>query len=196
MLFIKSTKSMKTIIYALIASFVVLSGLAFANFEIKSDTSKKSLSKPLSAADKKAALRKWEASPDGVSYKEWEASAAGKKVYAGAAKIRASVKGYRPMEAVVTSLSLPQGSALGFGVMVKINGEDYILSFGQENSNPFFLNFNNEFEQLHNVKVNDKILIKSHSVSYAPKYAFPIVSGDYVEQYGKMIYKRAPGKGC
>ncbi|MDQ7948016.1 MAG: hypothetical protein REI93_04205 [Pedobacter sp.] len=71
--------------------------------------------------------------------------------------------------------------------MVKINGEDFILSFGLEE--PM------EFKQLHSLKVNDSILIKSHVVSHAPKYAYPIVSGDYVERDGKVIYKRKPRKG-
>ena len=71
--------------------------------------------------------------------------------------------------------------------MARINGDDYILSFGLEESN--------EFQQLHSLKVNDKIIIKSHSVSYAPKYAYPIISGDYVERDSKIIYKRAPRKG-
>ena len=91
------------------------------------------------------------------------------------------------MEAVVTSLSLPPGSRLGFGVMVRINGDDYILSFGPENSN--------EFQQLHSLKVADKIILRSHSVSHAPKYSYPIVWGDYVERDGKIIYKRVPRKG-
>ena len=91
------------------------------------------------------------------------------------------------MEAVVTSLSLPPGSRLGFGVMVRINGDDYILSFGPEKSQ--------QFQQLHSLKVNDKIIIRSHSVSHAPKYSYPIVSGDYVERDSKIIYKRAPRKG-
>ena len=87
------------------------------------------------------------------------------------------------MEAVVTSLSLPPGSLLGFGVMARINGDDYILRF------------DNELQQLHSLKVNDKIIIKSHNVSHAPKYSYPIVSGDYIEQDSKIIYKRAPRKG-
>jgi hypothetical protein len=94
------------------------------------------------------------------------------------------------MEAVVTSLSLPPGSRSGFGVMVRINGYDYILSFGRENSN--------EFQQLQSLKVNDKIIISSQSVfdvSYTPNYSYPIVWGDYVERDGKIIYKRAPRKG-
>jgi len=93
------------------------------------------------------------------------------------------------MEGVVTSLSLPPGSRLGFGVMVRINGDDYILSFGALKST--------EFQQLHSLKVNDKISIRSHSVSYAPKYAFTIISGDYVERNGTLIYNRILRKdGC
>ena len=191
----KSTKNMKKVIYALILPLVVVSGLVFANREIKNETSKKSTPKPLSAAEMKAGRERWEATPDGIKYKEWEASPAGKKVYAAEAKIRNHIKDYTNMEAVVTSLSLPPGSRLGFGVMVRINGDDYILSFGPENSDKNFLNFNNGFQQLYSLKVNDKIIIKSHSVSHAPKYSYPIVSGDYVERDSKMIYKRAPRKG-
>ena len=192
---IKPAKNMKKIIYALILPLVVVSGLVFANHEIKNEASKKSTSKPVSAAERKAAMKKWEATPDGIKYKKWEGSTEGKKVYAGAAKIRNHIKDYTNMEGVVTSLSLPPGSLLGFGVMVKINDDDYILSFGPEKSDNFFLNLNNEFKQLHSLKVNDKIIIKSHSVSYAPKYSYPIVSGDYVERDSKIIYKRAPRKG-
>ena len=131
---------MKKVIYALILPLVVVSGLVFANREIKNETSKKS-------------------APSASTY----------------------------MEAVVTSLSLPPGSRSGFGVMVRINGYDYILSFGRENSN--------EFQQLHSLKVNDKIIIRSHNVSYAPKYSYPIVSGEYVERDSKVIFKRVPRKG-
>jgi hypothetical protein len=178
---------MKKVIYALILLLVVVSGLVFANREIKNETSKKSIPKPLSAAESEAELKKWEATPDGIMYKKWEASPEGKKVYAAEAKIREQISASTNMEAVVTSLSLPPGSRLGFGVMVSINGDDYILSFGSEKSN--------EFQQLHNLKINDKIIIKSHSVSHAPKYSYPILSGDYVEKDSKIIYKRAPRKG-
>lgn len=178
---------MKKVIYALILSMVVVSGLVFANREIKNETSKKSNPKPRSAAETKTELIKWEATPDGIKFKKWKASPEGQKVLAGAAKIRNHISDSTNMEAVVTSLSLPPGSRLGFGVMVSINGDDYILSFGLEESN--------EFQQLHSLKVNDKIIIRSHFVSYAPKYAYPIVSGDYVERDSKTIYKRAPRKG-
>jgi hypothetical protein len=90
------------------------------------------------------------------------------------------------MEAVVTSLSLPPGSRLGFGVMIRINGDDYILKFDPEKS---------QLEQLHSLKVNDKIIIRSRSVSHAPKYSYPIVSCEYVERDGKVIFKRVPRKG-
>src|SRR5258705_8471954 len=180
---IKPTKNMKKVMYALILPLVVVSGLVSANREIKNETSKKSTPKPLSAAERKAELKKWEATPDGISFKKWEASPAGKKVYAAEDKISKHIEDYTNMEGVVTSLSLPPGSRLGFGVMVRINGDDYILRF------------DNELQQLHSLKVNDKIIIKSHSVSHAPKYSYPIVSGEYVERDGKIIYKHAPRKG-
>jgi hypothetical protein len=151
----------------------MLSNLAFANNESK--------------LDNKAALKKWEATPEGIFFKKWESSAAGKKVYASEARIRKSIKEFRNMEAIVTSLKLPAGSRLGYGVMVRIKDEDFILSFGPA--------LKNEFDQIRGLKVNDKIVIKSHSVSHAPKYAYPIVAGDYVEREGKLLYKRIPGKG-
>ena len=136
---------------------------------------------------KSEALKKWEATPEGIYFKKWEASPAGKKVIESTSKIRKSINDFANMEAVITSLSLPTGARLGFGMMVNIDGEDYILSFGPD--------INKEFGQLRNLKVNDKIIIKSHSVSKAPKYAYPIVAGDYIEKNSKLIYKRKPNRG-
>lgn len=177
---------MKKVILALFLSLVVVSGLVFANREIKNETVKKSTPKPLAAAEKEAEMKKWEATPAGIMYKKWEASPAGQKVFAAEAKIRKNITDATNMEAVVTALSLPPGSRLGFGVMVRIKGDDYILNFNPEKS---------QLEQLHSLKVNDKIIIKSHSVSHAPKYSYPIVSGDYVERDSKVIFKRVPQKG-
>jgi hypothetical protein len=159
--------------HLLLFSMLMLSNLAFANNESK--------------LDNKAALKKWEATPEGIFFKKWESSGAGKKVYASEARIRKSIKEFSNMEAIVTSLTLPAGSRLGYGVMVRIKDEDFILSFGPD--------LKNEFDQIRGLKVNDKITIKSHSVSHAPKYAYPIVAGDYVERDGKLLYKRIPGKG-
>jgi hypothetical protein len=185
---------MKKIIHALILTLVVVSGLVFINLENKNETPKKSIQKPLSATERKAAMKKWEASPDGIMHKAWEESPEGKKVHAAAAKISKSVRDFSDMEGVVTSLSLPPGSRLGFGVMVKINGDDYILAFGPEKSGN---TINNDFTLLRSLKVNDKIIIRSHSVSYAPKYYYPIVAGDYIAHENKIIYKRKPSKnGC
>ncbi len=178
---------MKKVIYALILPLVAVSGLVFANHEIKGETSKKAMPKPPSAAEREAAMKQWATTPEGIRFKKWEASPAGKKVYASEAKISKSLREYTHMEAVITALSLPPGSRLGFGVMVRINGDDYILSFGPENVK--------ELEGLRSLKVNDKIVLKSRYVSHAPKYAYPIISGDYVERDHKIIYKRAPRKG-
>ena len=183
---IKPTKNMKKVIYALILLLVVVSGLVFANSGFKNETSKKSTPKPTSAAERNAAMKEWEATPAGIDFKKWEASPAGKKVYAAEAKIRKHITDSTNMEGVVTSLSLPPGSRLGFGVMVRINGDDYIVKFEPEKS---------QLEQLHSLKVNDKIIIRSHNVSHAPKYSYPILSGDYVERDSKVIFKRVPRKG-
>ena len=185
---IKLTKIMKKVIYALIIPLLIVSGLVFANREIKNEIAEKSIPKPLSAAERKAGREIWEATPDGIKFKQWEASPAGKKVYAAEAKIWKHLKESTNMEAVVTSLSLPPGSRLGFGVMVRIYDEDYIVNFAPEKS---------QLEQLHSLKVDDKIIIKSHNVSHAPKYSYPIISGDYVERDSKVIFKRIPRKdGC
>ncbi|MBZ5857726.1 hypothetical protein [Flavihumibacter profundi] len=177
---------MKKVIYVLILSLVVVSGLVFANRAIKNETSKKSIPKPLSDEERKAELKKWYATPGGIQYKNWVASPEGKKVLGSAAKIMKHIRDSTNMEAVITSLSLPPGSRLGFGVMVSINGDDYILKFEPEKS---------QLEQLHSLKVNDKIIIRSRNVSHAPKYSYPIVSGDYVERDSIIIYKRVPRKG-
>ncbi|MCG2615203.1 hypothetical protein LZZ85_12960 [Terrimonas sp. NA20] len=175
---------MKKVIYALILPLVVVSGLVFANREIKNEPSQESTPKPLPAEEKKTALSNWEATPEGIKYTKWTESPEGKKVLAGAAKIKSNTD----MEAVITSLSLPPGSRLGFGVMARIDGVDYIVKFDVEKS---------QLEQLQSLKVNDKIILRSRGVSHAPKYAYPIVSGEYVERDGKMIYKRIPPKdGC
>jgi hypothetical protein len=176
---------MKKIIYTLVFSIMLVSGLVIANREINKEATKKP--KTISIAESNVEMKKWEVTPQGILYKKWEASPAGKKVYAASEKIENSVKDFTNMEGVVTSLSLPSGSILGFGVMVKINNDDYILSFGLDKPK--------EFEQLHNLKVDDKIIIKSHFVSVAPMYSFPIVAGDYIEHNNKIIYKRALQKG-
>jgi len=177
---------MKKIIYVMIVPLVVVSALALANRENKNEVSKKSTPKPLSAAEREAVRKKWAATPEGIKFKEWEASPAGKKVYASEAKIRKHITDSISMEAVVTSLSLPPDSRLGFGVMVSIKGDDYIVKFEPEES---------QLEQLQSLNVNDKILIRSHAVSHAPKYACAILSGDYVERDSQVIFKRVPRKG-
>ena len=68
-----------------------VSGLLFASLENKTENSKPSIAKPLSLEEKKAALKKWETTPEGVLFKKWEASPEGKKVQVAADKIRKSI---------------------------------------------------------------------------------------------------------
>src|SRR5262249_38435101 len=110
---------MKKHTYALILSLVVISGLVFANRKIKNEASKSASPKPLTDAEMRAGRKQWEATPPGIMFKKWEESPEGKKVYAGFAKISKNIRDYTNMEAVVTSLSLPPGSLLGFGVMAR-----------------------------------------------------------------------------
>ncbi|WDF47049.1 hypothetical protein PQ459_00880 [Chryseobacterium sp. KACC 21268] len=185
---------MKKVNYGLVLLLGVVSALAF-NFapfahvpdaKIKNETPKKGVLKPLSASEQKAAIKKWEATPDGIMYRKWVASPAGKKVFTSTAKISKSVKNYTDMSAVVTSLSLPPGSRLGFGIMVRVDADDYILTFDPQKS---------QLAPLRTIKVNDKIVIRSHYISHAPKYSYPIITGDYVIRDGQVIFKRAPRKG-
>jgi hypothetical protein len=183
----KIFKVMNIKLNAVILPIALASGLLFTNCESKKESAIKSTTTPLTAAESKAALKKWEASPDGIQFKNWEASPVGQKVHAGAVKINKFIRSKTNMEGIVTSLSLPEGSRLGFGVMVSIEGEEFILSMGPVSKV--------EMEQLKSLKVNDKIIIKSHGITKAPKYAFAIVSGDYLERDSKVIYKRVANKG-
>jgi hypothetical protein len=145
--------------------------------------------KPLTDSQKIAIRKNWEASPEGKSYHQWATSPAGQKVFASEAKIRKCIRDKSKTEGIVTSLSLPPGSRLGFGFMIRINEEDYILSFGTETSG------SNEFQALRNLKESDKIKVQIYGASHAPKYSYPILSAAYVEMDGETIYKRPPGKG-
>lgn len=188
---------MKKIIYVLTLPLVVVGGLVFANMVVKNHPAERIIRKTTSTAEREAELKRWKASPDGVNYEKWKASPNGKKVFSSAAKISKEVKNFTDMEAVVTSLSLPAGSALGFGMMVKINGEDYILCFRPNEPSKSFLIYNDEFKHLYGLKVNDKIMIRSRNVTHAPKYSFPILFGDLVKFDNKVIYQHKSSEdGC
>ncbi|MCU0321872.1 MAG: hypothetical protein MUE72_05605 [Chitinophagaceae bacterium] len=180
---------MRRIIYLLIGILVVASGIALAKLESGNDAGNKNIVKPITTDEMKAVLRKWEATPDGIATKNWEKSAEGKQILASAAKVMKHVKDSSEMEAVITSLSLPTGARLGYGLMVMINGDNYILSFGLENEN--------EFKNLKTLKVNDVINIKSSFISYAPKYAYAIITAKSVVHNGSTLFKRTKNiNGC
>ncbi|HLP63116.1 hypothetical protein [Flavobacterium sp.] len=173
---------MKKIIYVLISSVVVVSGLVFANHQIKNETPKSSIPKHHTTAESKAALKKWEASPDGIKYKEWKNSPEGKKVQASHDKIRRSINTFANMEAVVTSVTFQRENAKSSGpkwLIVKINDEKYMMQFAPK-----------DFEKLKNLKVNDKIIVRSRSAGHSPNHPYLILSGDYIEQNNKALFKR------
>ena len=175
---------MKKFIYLLILPLVVVGGLVFANREIKNET--KPSVKPLSVAEMKARMvddkKKWEASPDGIKFKDWKVSPKGKKVHASHGKIRKNIKDFTNMEALVTSVTFQRENVKSSGpkwLIVRINGEEYMMQFSPK-----------DFQQLNRLRVNDKIIVRSHSAGYSPNHPYLIVSGDYIEHNGKLLFKR------
>jgi hypothetical protein len=60
-----------------------------------------------------------------------------------------------------------------------------------------FTMLNHDFPQLPSLKVNDKIVVRSHSGGYSPNYPYFIISGDYVARNGKLIFERKfSNDGC
>lgn len=174
---------MKKIFFAPIVSLVVVIGILLTSCERKNES--KQSPKPTSIADnniKPDARKKWEASPDGLKYKEWEVSAEGKKVHSTHDKIKKYLKDFTTMDAVVTSINFKGENEKSSGpnwIIVKINGEEYMMQY-----------ISKDFEKLKNLKVNDKIIVKSHSAGYSTNHPYLIVSGDYIEQNGKVLFKR------
>ena len=183
-------KHMKKAIYVLILPLLVLSGLVFANRDVKNDT--KPSPKPSSKAEKYTGLEErklWEYSPDGIKFKLWEASPEGKKVRASHDKIRKYINDFSNMEAVVTSVNFKRdGKSSGIKwLIVRINGEEYMMQFSPK-----------DFQALNSLKVNDEISIRSRSAGRSPNHPYLIVSGDYIERNGKVLFKRdfSKNNGC
>ena len=181
---------MKKAIYVLILPLVVLSGLVFANRDIKNET-KPSL-KRSSKAEKEAGLnarKLWENTPDGIRFKLWETSPEGKKVNASHDKIRKSIKAFTNMEAVVSSVTFKRdGKSSGIKwLIVSIDGEEYMMQFIPK-----------DFQKLNSLKVNDKISVRSRSGGRSPNHPYLILSGDHIERNGKVLFKRdfSKNKGC
>ena len=197
----KKVKIMKKTIYVLIFSLVVISGFVFsfssfannskAKTEIKKET--KHVKRTLSNAEKKSMLeqrKKWEASPDGIKFNDWKNSPEGKKVQASYDKIKNEINAFTEMEAVVTSVTfqLPTTNPSSpKWLVVKINGEDYMMQF-----------IPNDFEKLNSLKVNDKIIIKSRSAGFSNNHPYLILSSNYIEHNNKVLFEHDSSKndGC
>jgi hypothetical protein len=141
-----------------------MSGLVFADREIKDGPVDKPCSKSSSVADKKAggdARKLWENTPDGIRFKLWENSAAGK------------------MEAVVTSLTFRSKEKGPKWVIVRIGGEDYMMQYGAK-----------DFQKLNSLKVGDKIIVRSRSAGRSPNHPYLVLSGDYIAGNNKVLFER------
>ena len=181
---------MKKAIYVLILPLLVLSGLVFANRDVKNHT--KPSPKPSSKAEKYTGLKErklWENTPDGIKFKLWETSPEGKKVHASHDKIRKYLKAFSNMKAVVTSTTFKRdGKSSGIKwLIVRIDGEEYMMQFSPK-----------DFQALNSLKVNDEIIVRSRSAGRSPNHPYLIVSGDHIERNGKVLFKRDFSKngGC
>ncbi|GEC79302.1 hypothetical protein FAQ01_21720 [Flavobacterium aquatile] len=181
---------MRKTIHFLILPLVVVIGFVFTNCESKNET--KPSPKSLSIAESKANLeqrKKWEASPDGVKYKEWETSPEGKKVHASHEKIKKHIKNFSYMEAVIISTTFQRDITKSSPkwLIVTIEGETYMMQFSVK-----------DFEPLKNLKVNDKLIIKSRSAGFSNNHPYLILSGDFIVHNNKLLFKRDFSKndGC
>ncbi|WP_298137119.1 hypothetical protein [Flavobacterium sp.] len=171
--------------------FIIVIGLVFANCENKNET-KSTTPKTLTIADKNSQLekkKKWEASPDGILFNEWKNSDEGKKIQASHNKIKKQLKEFSGMEAVVTSVTYQRENTKSGPkwLVVKIDDEEYMMQFIPK-----------DFKSLSNLKVNDKIIVKSRNASFSPNHPYLILSSDYIEQNNEVLFKRdlSKNKGC
>ena len=179
-------KHMKKNIFALLLVLVVVSSVVVANRDIKKEPAKKAMQKPLTAAEMKAARKKWEATPDGIQYKKWENSPEGKKVDASYEKVKKHFKDFSDMEAVVTSVTFQRENTQSAGpkwLIVEIEGETYMMQFIPK-----------EFEPLKSLKVNDKIIVRSRSAGFSHNHPYLILSSDYIAKDNKVLFKRVFNK--
>ncbi len=175
----------------ILPAFAVVAGLLFAHCTTKIES--KPTPKPITAADKKAnadARKKWEATPEGKKYVAWSASAHGKKIQASYDKIERYLKSSTEMEAEVTSVNFVRENANANGpkwIIIKINGAEYMMQFTPR-----------EFQKLNGLKVNDKIIIKSHYAGFSHNHPYLIVSCDFLSKDKKVLFKRDLSKnnGC
>ena len=179
-------KHIKKNIFTLLLVLVVVSGVVVANRDTKKEPAKKTMQKPLTAAEMKAARKKWEATPDGIAYKKWENAPEGKKVDASYEKVKKHFRDFSDMEAVVTSVTFQRENAQLAGpkwLIVEIEGETYMMQFIPK-----------VFESLKSLKVNDKILVRSRSAGFSHNHPYLILSSDYIAKDNKVLFKRVFNK--
>lgn len=172
-------------------ALTAVAGLLFAHCTTKNES--KPTPKPITAANKKAnvdARKKWETTPEGKKYVAWRASADGKKIQASYDKIEKYLKTSAEMEAQVTSVNFVRENTNSTGpkwIIIKINGAEYMMQFTSR-----------EFQQLSSLKVNDKIIIKSHYAGFSHNHPYLIVSCDFLSKDNKVLFKRDLSKnnGC
>ncbi len=167
---------------------VIIFGLAlismplFANSNYKILLIEKTNPKSESVNEKNTTLKKWEASSDGIQYKKWKTSTEGKKVQGSYEKIKKNILSFSPMNAKVISVTYQRPNSKVSGskwLIVQIQGEQYMMQYVLK-----------DFVKLKSIKINDKIIVKSHSAGLSPNHPYLILSGDYIAKNNTVLFKR------
>lgn len=167
---------------------VIIFGLAlismplFANSNYKILLIEKTNPKSESVNEKNTPLKKWEASSDGIQYKKWKTSTEGKKVQGSYEKIKKNIQSFSPMNAKVISVTYQRPNSKVSGpkwIIVQIQGEQYMMQYVLK-----------DFVKLKSIKINDKIIVKSHSAGLSPNHPYLILSGDYIAKNNTVLFKR------
>ena len=64
-------------------------------------------------------------------------------------------------------------------LIVQIQGEQYMMQYVLK-----------DFVKLKSIKINDKIIVKSHSAGLSPNHPYLILSGDYIAKNNTVLFKR------
>jgi hypothetical protein len=175
---------MKKSAYILIFFFALT--LAFLSLISHSPASRNNTAKITSPEEVK---KNWESSPAGIQMAKWKASTEGKKVLASRNAIQQHLTQFSEIEALVEDVEFTRslnGKSGPKWLIVSINKEKYMMQFNLR-----------EFQKLQNLKVHDKITIKSRNAGFSPNHPYLILSSDYIEYKNTVIFERdINNNGC
>ncbi len=176
---------MKKPAYAILVFFALFLGFLF----LKSN-SFLSQDKETQIKSPEEIKKNWKSSPAGIQMAKWKASSEGKKVLDSRSAIQHHLTQFSEMEALVEDVEFTRNSNGKSGpkwLIVSIHQEKYMMQFNLR-----------EFQKLQNLKVHDKITIKSRSSGFSPNHPYLILSSDYIKHNNTVLFERdlSQKNGC